>query len=492
MPVQTNNGDYMSIWNKRKINRKRIELSKDLNVDILVIGAGITGMTTAYYLRHEKNLCVIDANIVGNGVTLNTTAKINYFQERIYTKIISSRDYDIAKKYLESQLDAIDNIKNIIESENIECDFKCVPSYVFANKKSEVEPLKKEVSFLRKNRINVLEKNLPDKIKSYISFCVNDTYIFNPIKYLEGIYKILKDNNIQVYENSKIIKIEKSNDEYICYGTKYKIKAKKVIIATHYPYFLIPLFLPIKTYIEQSYIIVSRVKKDGKFTCISSNTPTYSCRFYCDKENIYQISLSESHNTAFKQNDSYHFKRVKEIFNLKDSDIVSSYTNVDIMTTDRMPYIGKLKDNMYIACGYNTWGMTNGVLASKIISDLVMGIENKYTKLFNPMRFNLSNITSMPYILFSQTKSFLGTKLNKNKDWYNRVKFYKKNGKNLATYKDKNGFNHTVYNKCPHLGCSLIFNEEEKTWDCPCHSSRFDIDGNCIKGPSNYDISYKG
>ena len=162
------------------------------------------------------------------------------------------------------------------------------------------------------------------------------------------------------------------------------------------------------------------------------------------------------------------------------------------MTTDRMPYIGKLKDNMYIACGYNTWGMTNGVLASKIISDLVMGIENKYTKLFNPMRFNLSNITSMPYILFSQTKSFLGTKLNKNKDWYNRVKFYKKNGKNLATYKDKNGFNHTVYNKCPHLGCSLIFNEEEKTWDCPCHSSRFDIDGNCIKGPSNYDISYKG
>ena len=170
---------------------------------------------------------------------------------------------------------------------------------------------------------------------------------------------------------------------------------------------------------------------------------------------------------------------------------MTSYSNVDIITSDHMPYIGKIKHNMYIGCCYNTWGMTNSVLAAKIISDMVKNISNPYQNIFNPKRINLSMILNIPYILGSQIKSFFGPKINKNKPWYNgKVKFVRKNGKSLAIYKDENGFEHTVYNKCPHVGCSLIFNEEEKTWDCPCHSSRFNIDGDCIKGPSTFDITY--
>ena len=481
----------MSIWNKNGIKREKEKLNKDIEIDILIIGAGITGMTTAYYLK-EKNICIADANRVGHGVTLNTTAKINYFQERIYTKIKNIRNEEIAKKYLKSQKYAIKNIKDIIEKENIDCDFKRVDSYVFSNKVSEVEPLKKEVEFLKDNNINVIEKKLPNKITQYSSYFVSDTYIFNPIKYLNGIYNILKEKNIPVYENSKIIKIKKKEDYYICYSKKNKIKAKKVILACHYPYFILPFLLPLRSHIEKSYIVISRVKKDLNFTCISSNNPTYSCRFYKDGENIYQISLAESHNTSIKQNDEYHFKRVKEIFNLKESDIVMTYSNVDIMTPDHMPYIGMLKDNIYIACGYNTWGMTNGVLAASIISDMILNKENEYAEIFNPNRINLANIIDLPNIIFSQTKSFLGPKLIKNKSWYkDNITFINKDGKNLAIYKDENGFKHIIHNKCPHFGCSLIFNEEEKTWDCPCHSSRFDIDGKCIKGPSNYDITYK-
>ena len=481
----------MSIWNKKKIKRDVKELNKDIETDILIIGAGITGMTTAYYLK-DKNICLVDANLIGYGVTLNTTAKINYFQERIYTKIKNVRDEECAKKYLKSQKDAIKNIKEIIENENIDCDFKQVPSFVFANTLSEVEPLKKEVKFLKENKIDVKEKKLPNKITQYSSYCVEDTYIFNPINYLNGIYNILKEKNINVYENSKITKIEKVDDSYICHGKKYKIKAKKIVLACHYPYFILPFLLPLRSHIEKSYIIISKVKKDGGFTCISSSSPTYSCRFYKDGENIYQISLAESHNTSIKQNDLKHFKRVKEIFKLKESDIVMTYSNVDIMTPDHMPYIGRLKDNIYIACGYNTWGMTNGVLAASIISDMILNKENEYLEIFNPNRINLANIMNLPNIIFSQTKSFLGPKINKNKSWYkDNITFINKNGKSLAIYKDENGFKHIIHNKCPHFGCSLIFNEAEKTWDCPCHSSRFDIDGKCIKGPSNYDISYK-
>jgi len=481
----------MSIWNKKEIKREIQELNKDIETDILIIGAGITGMTTAYYLK-DKNICVVDANLIGHGVTLNTTAKINYFQERIYTKIKNIRDEQSAIKYLKSQRYAINHIKEIIETNNIDCDFKRVDSYVFANTLSEVEPLEKEVEFLRKNKIEVKEKELPNKITQYKSYCVSDTYIFNPIKYLNGIYKILKEKNVPIYENSKIIKIEKVDDCYICHSKKYNIKAKKVVLASHYPYFILPFLLPLRSHIEKSYIVISKVKKDGEFTCISSNSPTYSCRFYQDGKNTYQISLSESHNTSIKQNDKHHFSRVKEIFNLKDNDIVMTYSNVDVMTPDHMPYIGRLKDNMYIAVGYNTWGMTNGVLAARIISDMILNNENEFVETFNPNRINLSNLIALPSIILGQTKSLLGPKLNKNKAWYSdNITFVNKNGKNLAIYKDENGIKHTIHNKCPHLGCSLIFNEEEKTWDCPCHSSRFDIDGKCIKGPSNYDISYR-
>ena len=480
----------MSIWNKEKLNTKNEVLDKDIDVDILIIGAGMTGMTTAYYLK-DKNICVVEASTIGQGVTLNSTAKINYFQQRIYTKIASLTSIDKASNYLKSQIYAIENIKKIIEDERIDCDFERVPSYVFANTENEVEPLEKEVKFLRSSGIKVEEKNLPFKITSYRSYFVNDTYIFNPIKYLQGLYNIIS-KKVHIYEKTKIIKIEKCDGYYLCSGTNHHIKAKRVVLASHYPYFNFPFLLLLKSSIEKSYIVVSKVKEDKKYTCISSNNPTYSCRFYNDGKNVYQISLAESHNTSIKQNDLYHFKRVKEIFKLKEEDIVDKYSNTDIITSDSMPYIGELKENMYIGVGYNTWGMTNSILAAKIISDLILNNKNKFSNTFNPCRFNLSNIIKFPYILGSSAKSFLGPKLNKNKPWYpNSISFYHENGKSLACYKDKDGIKHIIHNKCPHFGCSMIFNEKELTWDCPCHSSRFDIDGKCIKGPSNYDISYK-
>ena len=138
----------MSIWNKKEIKTKKETLKSDIEVDVLIIGAGITGMTTAYYLRNNKNICVVDASKIGHGVTLNTTAKINYFQEKIYTKIAKQVNKETAIKYLKSERYAINSIKKIIKEESIDCDFKRVPSFVFANKQSEVEPLKKEVDFL--------------------------------------------------------------------------------------------------------------------------------------------------------------------------------------------------------------------------------------------------------------------------------------------------------------------------------------------------------
>lgn len=464
----------MSIWNKDAKSYEEKVLNENKEVETLIIGAGITGLTLGYYLKNT-NVMIVDASKFGYGTSLNSTAKITYMQGILHKT-------SNPKKYLESQKDAIKELLDIITKEKIDCDLVQTPSYLFALTKKEIKTIKKEEAILKKNGIKVTKEKLPSKITNYASICANDTYTFNIYKYLEKLYKIL-NKKIPIYEKTKILKIEKNNDGYICYGEKYHINCKRVVIACHYPFFLYPFVLPLKSYIEKSYIVVSKVKENGGYSCISTN-PVYSCRFYEDKENIYQISLSQSHNTAVKQNDENNFKRVEEIFKLDKNNIIMRYSNTDIMTFDSMPYIGEIKENIFVATGYNTWGMTNGVIGAKIISDLILKKKNKYKELFNPKRFS---ILKLPYYLLSQTKSYFGPKIIKNKPWYKKVTIKG----DIATYIDKDNNVYKVYNKCPHLGCSLIFNEVEETWDCPCHSSRFSKDGKCIKGPSKYDITYK-
>ena len=481
----------MSIWTLKEESRKINILDKDITIDTLIIGGGITGLSALYFLRDLKDVCLVDASIIGHGVTMNSTAKINYFQQCIYTDIVKSSSYKNAVKYLYSQKDAIQLIKGIIENENIDCDFENVPSYVFASSKEDVSYLEDEVKFLRDNSCEVIERDIPISFNNYKSYCVNDTYVFNPIKYLNGLRNIL-EKKFSIYENSRIYEIEKVNDKYICFGKNFKITCNRVILGCHYPFFLLPLLVPIRSSLEKSYMIVSRVNRDRKFTCINTDNPSYSCRFYNDGTNIYQISLSRSHDLAFSKDDEYQFRRVQDIFNIKDKDMVLKYSNSDIMTFDHMPYIGEINDNMFIGLGYNTWGMTNGVLAGNIISDLVLGVTNEYSEVFNPKRINFSSLLKFPLYVFNNMKSYVGSKINKNKEWYSdKVKFCNIDGEEVGIYTDEEGKEHIVYNKCPHLGCSLLFNEVEKTWDCPCHSSRFDLDGKRIKGPSVGDISYK-
>lgn len=471
----------MSIW-KDFVHDKKI-LNEDKSVDVLVVGGGLTGLMTAYYLR-DKNVCVVESRSIGSGVTKNTTAKITYLQGRVYTRISSLLGKNNAKVYLNSQLKAIKAYENVINKEKIDCDFTRASSYVFASKKSEVSKLKREVEFLKNANINVEVSELSLDVKSYFSYKVDDTFEFNPLKFLRGIYEMLTKFDIPIYEDTTLYDVKKVDDVYICKCGNFSIKARKIVFATGYPYFMFPLVIPMKSYIEKSYICVRKVNEFKDFSCISSSYPVYSTRFYKDGDNIYQICLGGSHNAAFKQDDEKNFNEVKDMFNLRDDEIIEIYSNTDIITADFMPLIGELRENMFIGCGYNTWGISNSMLASLIISDLVRSGVSEYKFLFNPKRFNFSNLIKLPYFMFSQVKSYVFSKVCKNKSWYSE----NVNASDVGIYVDNDGVEHRVKNKCPHMGCSLIFNEKEKTWDCPCHSSRFDMDGNVIKGPSNIDI----
>ena len=261
----------MTLWESYLDKTELKSLQTNKKIDILIIGGGLAGLNSLYFLK-DQNICLVEALKVGDGITEKTTGKLTFLQEDILYKLLK-QDYRIAKKYLESQIEAIKLIKNIISKENINCDFENQSSLLITRKSQDFSKMQKIQKFLKLN--NIVCK--PEVNNSYFSLKVDNTYAFNPIKFLNHLKKILKE---QIYERTKIIKIKRRKDFYECWTDQgYVIKAKKVIIACQYPFFLKPLFLPLISSCEKSYIIVKKEKENRHFNYITFSQPTFSFRY---------------------------------------------------------------------------------------------------------------------------------------------------------------------------------------------------------------------
>ncbi|HHW69530.1 MAG TPA: FAD-dependent oxidoreductase [Tenericutes bacterium] len=478
----------ISIWMDNKFKSKISRLKKDTEVDVLIIGGGITGLSIAYNLINKNmKVALVEKNKIGGGITSRTTGKITFLQQNIYSKIEEKYSFEKAELYYQSQKDAIKKIVNIIDKEKIDCNLIKNKSYLFSNNEDNLEMIQKEKNILEKFNEKVTYTNenfVIGEMKYQIS--VDNTYVFHPLKYLYNLKDICLKNNIDIYENTTVYNIERKNELYYCNTGKYKVIAKKVVLAIHYPYFLKPYFFPFKSTLEKSYVVACKVDKIEKTNGITPNNPSISFRYH-ENEYPYLIYLSLSHVMQDEINAKEMFYKLKNEVKLLGLDPSYVWSNHDIMTKDSLPIIGEMQDNLYIATGYNTWGMTNGTLAGMIISDLIMNKTNKYTKIFDPKR---QEILQIGYSFVCNVKGFVKGKINRNKKFYNdKVVYLRENNKNIAIYKEGSK-EYKVHSNCPHLGCGLIFNMEEKTWDCPCHGSRFNLKGDVILGPSNYSIKY--
>ena len=483
-----------TFWLKDISYKKEEKLNKNINVDVLIIGGGLTGISCAYYLKDSKlKICLVEQGNIGMGVTSKTTGKINYLQETIYSDLEEKYSFNVAKKYYESQRFAIKEFERIIKKENIDCNLEKVKSYIFTNNKIEIDNIKLEKNILEEFGVDVKEYNNDNNIiKFKYGISVDDTYVYHPLKFIYSLKNIIDNSDIDIYENTRVKELIKGKEGYICYTDDHIIRAKQIILACHYPFFLKPFMMPLKVYTEKSYIVVGKYDNCKKESLITSSMPVKSIRYYDDK---YVFYLSKSHNICNKLNDKNNFETVIDDVNKLGVNCEYIWSNDDMMSIDKIPYIGRIEkdnDNLLIGTAYSTWGMTNGLLAGYILSNIVKGIKNKYEDIFDPLRVSkISNAGKCIINISSNLKSIVENKIVKNKDWYNeKIKFEIRNGKNVAIYKDDKK-EYVVLSNCPHMGCTLLFNEIEKTWDCPCHASRFNLEGKCIKGPSTYDISYK-
>jgi glycine/D-amino acid oxidase-like deaminating enzyme len=329
------------------------------------------------------------------GITANTTAKLTSQHGLLYNYLTNNFSKDFAKKYLEANEEGIKLAKNIIEKENIECDFEKQDAYVYTNIKTELKKIKEEVDtvhVLGGDTEFVTKLELPLDVLGAIKF--KNQAKFHPLKYLISILNYLEKTNCNLYENSKVIDVKKKDNGYDVITENYKVSSKYVIIATHYPIVNFPGIHFLKMYQDRSYVIAIETKEklfDGMY--ISSKSPGYSFRTvkYNDKELL--LIIGGAHKTGDKavNIESVYIdleNYAKSIY--PDARVLYKWSTEDCISLDKVPYIGdfsKLMPNVFVATGFNKWGMTSSHIAAQIILDKIQGRRNKYEEIFSPARF---------------------------------------------------------------------------------------------------------
>ncbi|EDT26434.1 FAD-dependent oxidoreductase [Clostridium perfringens] len=474
-----------SVWSESCKFRKRDALNKDIKTDVLVIGAGIAGVLTAYMLKQKgREVVLIDAAEIASGNTKNTTAKITSQHDLIYSKLIAEFGEEKARQYAKANELAIKKYKEIIEDKRIECDFEEKPAYVYSL--NEIDVLKEEVEAAKNLGIDaefVDEANLPFKINGAVKF--NNQAQFNPLKFLKGI-----SNELIIYENTRALEIK----ENLVVTSGGNITANNIVVATHYPIMNAPGYYFMKMHQERSYVLALENTSEIDGMYIDINKEGYSFRTYNNLLLLGGISHRTGENEEGGSYDKLR-KVAKELYTKAKEKYY--WSAQDCMTIDGIPYIGRYSSetpNIYVATGFNKWGMTSSMVSAMIISDMILEKENDFSEIFSPRRFDLSlSINNIANDLIETAKNFIAQKVYIPSSEIEHIKnghggIIEYNGEKVGVYKNKEGKEFFVSTKCTHLGCQLSWNADELTWDCPCHGSRFDYKGRLIGSPATKDL----
>ena len=440
---------------------------------------------------------------IGIGISGHTTAKITSQHGAIYHYLQDQYGLDFAKKYFLANEEAIFNIENIIKENNIDCGFEKQSSFLYSTSKDEEIKLKNEfdaVSKINKEAKLRTDVKLPLEITSAIEF--PNQAMFNPYKYINSLADKITKQDGDIFVNTTCYDVDKENDMYICKTENNNIYAKNVVIATHYPFLNIPGFYFSKIYQSSSYVIAislegTKWNKDFDGMYINIEKPIYSFRKVNFNGEKLLLLGGGGHKTGEMQEKDIGYnpliEAVKKWF--PDCKIKYKWSANDCITLDKIPYIGEfssLYPNIYVGTGFNKWGMTSSYVAGKVVSDKILEKENKYEDIFKATRTNFFvNKDEVKNMVTDTLKAQVVDRVkeeNNSKPEKEEGKIIERNGEKIGVYIDENGKTFAVKPVCTHLGCILSWNKEDKTWDCPCHGSRFDYTGKQIENPAINDL----
>lgn len=428
-----------SVWQANTKLPQFPKLDKDIKTDVLIIGGGMAGILTAYFL-HQNGVkyVLVEKDRICSGTTKNTTAKITFQHGLIYQKILKNSGVEVARKYLNANKTAFEKYAKMCH--NIECNYEIKDNYVYSI--SDRKKLENEVNALNKigYKLEFCE-NLPIPINTIGAVKFPNQAQFNPLKFISSI-----SDKLNIYENTFVHEMIGNT----AVTDKCRIKADKIIVTTHFPFINKHGSYFLKLYQHRSYVIALENATNVNGMYVDENHKGMSFRNY---ENLLFVG-GGGHRTGENGGNWNELQNFVKLHYL-DANEKFHWAAQDCMSLDGIPYIGKYSrntPNLYVASGFNKWGMTNTMVSAMILSDIVMGQRNDYSDIFSPSR----NIIK-PQLFINGGKAI----------------------KNLLIPKAK---------RCPHMGCALKWNSAEHSWDCACHGSRFSDTGKVLDNPANGDL----
>jgi glycine/D-amino acid oxidase-like deaminating enzyme/nitrite reductase/ring-hydroxylating ferredoxin subunit len=469
----------------------------NLTVDVAIVGAGIAGVTAATLLKRAgKTVAVIESKQVATGVSGHTTAKITSLHKLIYADLIDQLGEDKARLYAESNQAAIERMAQLIQEEQIDCDFSRQSAYTFADSPEHLGQIEAEVEAATQLGLPVSlvqETSLPFPISGAVK--LDNQAQFHVRKYLLHLAQNIPGNGSYLFDNTRVETVDEDSPCQVK-TTKGVLKAKDVIVTTNLPILDQGLFFA-KSYPKRSYIVAASIDPakapDGMFISVGEHYRSLRTTPY--KDGVLLMIGGESHKTGTVTQTEDRYLRLEDYGRTHFGIDTFEYrwSTQDMVSFDNLPYIGRLtpaNNHIYVATGFSLWGMTKSTLSAMILSDLILGRSNLWADLYDATR---------PTPFLSETsiqenldvgKHWIGDRL-KGLDDSSFAEVSKGEGKlltidgnQIAAYRDKNGSIHAVSAVCPHLGCIVEWNSAEKSWDCPCHGSRFSCDGEILHAPA--------
>lgn len=429
----------LSAWMEHSTLPKFNSLQGDVKTDVLVIGGGLAGLLCSYFLSEAGiDTILVEATTIGSGITKNTTAKITSQHGLIYQNLVHDLGRKKAAMYLTANQTALEKYNHLCK--DIDCDFERKDAYVYSlNNSSKIKKEIDALSMLNFKADFIERLPLPFSIAGAIKF--SDQAQFNPLKLMAAL-----SQGLRIFEHTRVTGLSGLR----ALTETGSITAKKIIVATHFPFMNKHGSYFLKMYQHRSYVIALQDAADVSGMYVDEAENGLSFRNY---KNLLFVGGGD-HRTGEQGG---CFQELRDFAKRHYPNAIETYhwATQDCMTLDRIPYIGTYSKNtpdLYVATGFNKWGMTSSMVAAMILTDRITGKHNGYAEVFSPSRSILK-----PQLAINASKAIT----------------------NLLSVSQK---------RCPHLGCALKWNSVEHTWDCPCHGSRFDKKGILIDNPAMRDL----
>lgn len=477
-------------------------LTEPLRVDVAVVGGGIAGLSTALELkRRGKTVALIEAGRVAASVSGYTTAKITSLHTNAYTSLVRSHGGDGAHAYGQSQEAGLARIAELVAELSIDCDFERQDSYTYSTSPEDAESLEAEARIAASLGLPstfVTETALPFAVTGAVRF--TDQAQFHPRKYLLALADEIDGDGSVVLEQTRMRGVrEGSPCTVVC--DSGEVVADYVVIATHYPVLDRGLLFP-RLDPHRDAVVAGLLPDDQDLQgmYISTDPGTHSVRVAPHEQGRLLIVGGEPWKTGQEEDVEARFAALTQ-WMTKEFGIARPlyrWSTQDLTSADGVPYIGLLHpgtDNVYVATGFRGWGMTNGTVSGLLLADLIDGTQNPWAELYDPRRIKpVSSARTVLKTAVDSVKGLVENILPAEVDDVSDIgagqgAIARVNGDKAAVYRDDDGALHCVSARCTHLGCLLHFNNAERSWDCPCHGSRFDHEGAVLEGPANRPLA---